>query len=73
MFFFQIEGKARAVKNLSTVRNYGTVRLNFGKKLGAELRTVFSGKLQYGTKIRYLFFPYRTLSVLKVLTKKVWP
>ena len=49
---------------------YGTVRLSFGKKYGTELRTVFCGKLRYGTKIQYgIIFsvPYRTLSVHKVL------
>ena len=35
---------------------YGTVRLNFGKKYGTELRMVFSGKQRYGTEIRYYFF-----------------
>ena len=58
-----------------TVRNYGTVRLNFGKKYGTESRTIFSGKLRYGTKIGYYFFrtvPYRTLSVRKVSRQKVW-
>ena len=39
-----------------TVRNYGTVRLSFGKKYGTELRTLFSGKLRYGTKLRYYVF-----------------
>ena len=48
--------KETVTRNLSTVRNYGTVRLNFGKKYGTELRTVFSGILRYGTKIRYYFF-----------------
>ena len=54
-----------------TSRDLSTVRLSFGKKYGTELRTVFSGKLRYGTKIRYYFFrPYRTLSVHKVLKTK---
>ena len=50
-----------------TALRYGiTVRLNFGKKYSVELRTVFSGKLRYGTKMQYYFFgavPYsfRTL------------
>ena len=37
-----------------TELRYGTVE--FWKKYGTELRTVFSGKLRYGTKIRYYFF-----------------
>ena len=45
---------------------YGTGTVKFGKKYSMELRTVFSGKLRYGTKMQYFFFgavPYsfRTL------------
>ena len=42
-----------------SVRNYGTVRLDFGKKYDTELRTEFSGKVRYGNTI--LYFPYRTV------------
>ena len=38
---------------------YGTVRLNFGKKYGMELHTVFSGTLRYGTRYGIIFsVPY---------------
>ena len=38
------------------VRNYGTVRLDFGKKYDTELRTEFLEKVRYGTEIRYYIF-----------------
>ena len=37
-------------------RNYGTVRLDFGKKYGTELRTKFLEKVRYGTEIRSYIF-----------------
>ena len=49
-FFFSCTSIARTHRELSTVR------LNFGKKCGMELRTVFPGKLRYGRKIWYHFF-----------------
>ena len=56
LFFFFFSGYLLLNRDLSTVRYGNTVRLSFGKKYGTELRTVTSGKLRYGTKIRYYFF-----------------
>ena len=41
-----------------TVWNYGTVRLDFGKKYDTELRTEFLEKVRHGNTV--LYFPYRT-------------
>ena len=50
--FFITKGLLR----YGSVRNYGTVRLNFGKKYDTELRTEFLEKVRYGTEIRYYIF-----------------
>ena len=47
----------------STVRNYGTEWLDFGKKYDTEFRTEFLEKVRYGNTV--LYFPYRTVSVLQ--------
>ena len=46
-----------------TVRYGITVRLDFGKKYGTELRTEFLEKVRYGNTV--LYFTYRTLFVLQ--------
>ena len=54
-----------------TVRYGITVRLDFGKKYDAELRTEFLGKVRYSTKIRYYIFrtvPYTFRTTVKHAT-----
>ena len=41
-----------------SVRNYGTIRFDFGKKYDTELRMEFLGKVRYGNTV--LCFPYVT-------------
>ena len=48
-----------------TVRNYGTLRLDFWKKYGSKLRTVFLEKYVTLRKFGIIFFgPYRTFVYL---------
>ena len=47
---------SKGLLRYGSVRNYGTVRLDFGKKYDTELRTEFLEKVRYGTEIRYYIF-----------------
>ena len=50
---------SKGLLRYGSVRNYGTVRLDFGRKYDTELRTEFLEKVRYGNTV--LYFPYRTV------------
>ena len=64
---FSHHALSKGLLRYGSVRNYGTVRLDFGKKYDTELRTEFLEKVRYGTEMRYYIcsVPYRTLFVFQ--------
>ena len=52
----RIAPTSKGLLRYGSVRNYGTIRFDFGKKYDTELRTEFLEKVRYGTEIRYYIF-----------------